>query len=268
VRSASGWPSAYPPRRLAVRPLLFAAQVALLGTVLGMAVGWALTIPLRDVFVDILPLPVWYTPLQAGTFAQAAALGFALPFAAALWPVWRALRAQPVDAIRVGHLAARGGGLAPLLRRLRLPGRGYHHIPIRNVLRTPRRSVLTALGIAAAVTTLVTTVGFLDTFHTTLDKAEAALLHTAPDRVTVSLDGFHPADGDVVRSVAGLPETGITSPGLLLPATAVAGDTRIDLLAEVIRPGAPWTPMITPRRRHRWARSGHQGRGRPGRRRR
>jgi putative ABC transport system permease protein len=117
-----------PARLLAVRPMLFGAQVALLGVGLGVVVGWALTIPLRGVFTDMLPLPVWRTPLQVGVFAQAAALGFALPFAAVGWPVWRALRVQPVQAIRIGHLAARGGGLAPLLRRLPLPGRGYHQI--------------------------------------------------------------------------------------------------------------------------------------------
>jgi putative ABC transport system permease protein len=147
------------------------------------------------VFQDLLPLPVWRTPFQGGTFAQAAVIGFVLPFAAAAWPVWRAVRIQPVEAIRVGHLAARGNGLAPLLRQLKLPGRGYHQIPLRNVLRTPRRSALTLLGIAAAIATLVTIVGLLDTFRATLDTASAGLLRAAPARVTVSLDSHYPADG-------------------------------------------------------------------------
>ena len=138
------------PRLLAVRPLLFAAQVALIGVLFGAGVGYLVGIPLARVFADLLPLPVWRTPFQGGTFAQAAVIGFVLPFAAAAWPVWRAVRVQPVEAIRVGHLAARGNGLAPLLRWLRLPGRGYHQIPLRNLLRTPRRSALTLLGIAAA----------------------------------------------------------------------------------------------------------------------
>jgi putative ABC transport system permease protein len=237
-----------PSGQLAIRPLLFGAQVALLGVALGMAVGYALTIPLRGMFLDILPLPIWHTPLQADVFTQAALLGFALPFAAVAWPVTRALRAPPVDAIRVGHLAARGSGLAPLLRRFRLPGRGYHRIPVRNVLRTPRRSLLTVLGVAAAITTLVTTVGFLDTFRATLDDAEAELLNADPDRVSVTLDGFHPVDGDVVRAVAALPQVAHVNPGLLLPTTATTtagtGTASIDLLAEVITPAAAWTPRV------------------------
>jgi putative ABC transport system permease protein len=234
-----------PSRLLAVRPLLFGAQVALLGVVLGVAVGWAIGIPLRSLFVDMIPLPIWRTPLQLDVFAQAAVLGFVLPFAAVAWPVWRALRVQPVDAIRVGHLAARGGGLVRLLRWLRLPGPGYRQIPIRNMLRTPRRSVLTALGIAAAITTLVTVLGFLDTFRGTLDRAETELLHAAPDRVAVTLDTFQPVDGDVTRQVAALPQVATVDPGLLAAGTAHAGPNRVDLVIEVLAADAGWTPTLT-----------------------
>lgn len=234
-----------PSRLLAIRPLLFGAQVALLGAGLGMLVGWAVGIPLRAVFVDLVPLPVWRTPLQLDVFAQAALIGFVLPFAAAAWPVWRALRVQPVEAIRVGHLAARGSGLAPLVRRLPVPGPGYHQIPVRNVLRTPRRSVLTAVGIAAAITTLVTVFGFLDTFRGTLDRAEAELLHAAPDRVSVTLDTFQPLDREVVRQVAALPEVGTVDPGLLVAGAAEAGGARVDLALEVIAGEAGWRPTLT-----------------------
>ncbi len=230
-----------PSWQLALRPLLFGAQVAVLGVGLGMLAGWAIGIPLRGVFTDMLPLPIWRTPLQVGVFAQAAVLGFALPFAAVAWPVWRALRVQPVQAIRVGHLAARGGGLAPLLRRLPLPGRGYRQIPLRNLLRTPRRSVLTALGIAAAITTLVTTVGFLDTFQGTLSRAQNELLHAAPDRISVVLDTFQPDDGDTVRAVRALQQIGTVQSGLLVPATI----GTIDLVVEVIPDGAQWTPTLS-----------------------
>lgn len=234
-----------PSPLLAVRPLLFGAQVALLGAGLGMLVGWAVGIPLRAVFVDMIPLPIWRTPLQVDMFAQAALLGFVLPLAAVAWPVWRAIRVQPVEAIRVGHLAARGSGLAPLLRRLPLPGRGYHQIPVRNVLRTPRRSALTALGIAAAITTLVTVFGFLDTFRSTLDLAEDELLHAAPDRVSVTLDTFQPVDGDVVRQIATLPEVGTIDRGLLVAGIARAGRRDVDLAIEVLADGARWTPTLT-----------------------
>lgn len=233
------------PRLLAVRPLLFAAQVALIGVLFGAGVGYLVGIPLARVFQAVLPLPVWRTPFQDGTFAQAAVIGFVLPFAAAAWPVWRAVRVQPVEAIRVGHLAARGNGLAPLLRWLRLPGRGYHQIPLRNVLRTPRRSALTLLGIAAAIATLVTIVGLLDTFRATLDTAAAGLLRAAPDRVTVSLDSYYPAAGTVTAQVRALPQAGAVQAGLLIPGTVRSHGRSVDVAAEVLPVGAAWTPRLS-----------------------
>jgi len=188
---------------------------------------------------------VWHTPFQGGTFAQAAVIGFVLPFAAAAWPVWRAVRVQPVQAIRVGHLAARGNGLAPLLTWLRLPGRGYHQIPLRNVLRTPRRSALTLLGIAAAIATLVTIVGLLDTFRATLDTASAGLLRAAPARVTVSLDSYYPAHGAVVAQVRALPEAGQVQAGLMVPGTVRSHGRSVDVAAEVLPAGAAWTPQLS-----------------------
>jgi len=233
------------PRLLAVRPLLFAAQVALIGVLFGAGVGYLVGIPLAQVFQDLLPLPVWHTPFQGGTFAQAAVIGFVLPFAAAAWPVWRAVRVQPVQAIRVGHLAARGTGLAPLLTWLRLPGRGYHQIPLRNVLRTPRRSALTLLGIAAAIATLVTIVGLLDTFRATLDTASAGLLRAAPARVTVSLDSYYPARGTVVAQVRALPEAGQVQAGLLVPGTVRSHGRSVEVATEVLPAGAAWTPRLS-----------------------
>jgi len=197
------------------------------------------------VFESLLPLPVWRTPFQAGTFAQAAVIGFLLPFAAAAWPVWRAVRVQPAEAIRVGHLAARGSGLAPLLRWLRLPGRGYHQIPLRNVLRTPRRSALTLLGVAAAIATLVTIIGMLDTFRATLGSASAELLRAAPARVSVSLDSYYPVTGPAVAAVRRLPAAGRVQPGLMVPGTVRAHGTSVGVAAEVLPPGALWAPALS-----------------------
>lgn len=230
------------PRQLAVRPLLSAAQVALIGVAFGIGTGELVGVPLARVFADLLPLPVWRTPFQAATFAQAAGVGFVLPFAAAAWPVWRAVRRPPVEALRVGHLAARRNGLAPLLRHLRLPGPGYREVPLRNVLRTPRRSLLTLAGVAAALATLVTIVGLLDTFRATLDRASAELLRAAPDRLSVSLDGLVPLDAPVVAAVRALPEVGRVQPGLQVTGTLARAGARVPIVLESLPRGALWRP--------------------------
>ena len=77
---------------------------------------------------------------QSDLYVQGAALGLALPLLAAAVPVWRALRVTPIEAIRVGARAARSSGLAWLAKGLRLPGGSLANLPLRNVLRTPRRT--------------------------------------------------------------------------------------------------------------------------------
>ena len=232
------------PLMLAMRPLLFAAQVAFGGVAFGIAVGYLVEIPLRGTYERLLPLPLWRTPFQAGTFAQAAIIGFALPFAAAAWPVWRAVRVQPVDAIRVGHLAAKGSGLAPLLRWLKVPGRGYHEIPFRNVARTPRRTALTLLGVAVVIATAVTITGLLDTFRGTLNDARAELLSSAADRVTVSLDSYYPGGAPVVAAVRALPEVGRAEDELVIPATVSSGGRSVSVAITLLPPRAMWTPPL------------------------
>lgn len=233
------------PLALAVRPLLFAAQVALCGVAFGVAVGFVVEIPVRDTYESLLPLPVWRTPFQTGTFVQAAVIGFVLPFVAAAWPVWRAVRVQPVDAIRVGHLAAKGSGLAPLLRWLPVPGRGYHQIPFRNALRTPRRTALTMGGIAAVIAVAVTVYGLLDTFHGTLADARQELLSSAPDRVSVSLDSYYPADSAAVAAVKALPAAGRVEDDLAVPSTLTTGSQSVSVVVTLLPPDAMWTPPLT-----------------------
>lgn len=86
--------------------------------------------------------------------------------------------------------------------------------------------------------------GFLDTFHATLDRAEDELLHTAPNRVTVTLDAFHRLDGEVIRAVDARPEVAAVDAGLLLPSTAQTAGHFVELALEVVPAGAHWTPTV------------------------
>ncbi len=174
-----------PARTLALRPLAVAAEIALLGVAFGVGIGLLLDLALKVVFESMLPMPVFETPLQIEVFARAAAVGFVLPFAASFYPIWRAVRSRPVDAIRTGYLAARRPGLARFARRLPLPSLVRH--PLSNVLRTPRRTLLTALGIAAAITAMIGTVGMLDTFNVGIDRGRTELIGGSPNRIAVGL---------------------------------------------------------------------------------
>ncbi|MFW2382961.1 MAG: ABC transporter permease [Acidimicrobiales bacterium] len=236
------------PWRLAIRPLLIGVQVGILGTVLGVGVGLLIGGAMEDLLRSFLPMPIYQTPFQIGIFAWAAALGLLIPILAAAIPVWRAVRVEPIDAIRTGHLTAKTNRLTDMTSRIHLPGSSLNQMPFRNVVRNPRRALLTAVGVGAAITSMVAVLGLLDTFVRTLDRAGEEMTQGDPDRVFVQLDTFHPIDGEVLSAVAGASSVGTIDPVLRLPVTALSanGTDDLDLLLDFVPLGtATWTPTIT-----------------------
>jgi putative ABC transport system permease protein len=183
---------------IAFRPLLVGIQIAILGTLFGLVMGYGLGQLFASQLESLVPLPYYVITFYLPGYIQATLVGILLPFIATLIPVWRAVRVPPIDAIKSGYLVAKGGGWSWLANYLPLPGRSFTQMPIRNVLRSPWRTLLTVLGIAIAVTMITFIVGALDTFLATVDVAEEAYRYTAGDRVLVNLDFFYPLrDGEI-----------------------------------------------------------------------
>ncbi len=246
-----------PRARLALRPLLLAVEVALLGVlfgiVAGILVGWAYGFALRELF----PLPITETPIQPAIFARGAAIGFLLPFAAAAYPVWRGIRMKPIEAIEIGFRAGKGSGLAPLLKRLPLPGRTFWEMPIRDTLRTPRRTLMTVIGLASVVAVVVSFFGMLDSFNGIIDRTARETSRGNPARMNIELDRFYPRSSSVVKTIESSPAVGPSEPKLrvaakLIPAgsstaaAASAADDDVSILLDLIDPASPlWTPSIS-----------------------
>ena len=192
-------------RWIALRPMLMGVQISLLGVALGILMGWAIAAALRGFLESFLPMPVWLTPTQWDLFLVAALVGLAIPLIAVSIPVWRAIRVPPVDAIRTGHLASRGGGLAPLVKKVRLPGDTFAQMPVRNVMRAPRRGLLTALGIGATIAVLVMLVAAIDSFFGAIEKGGEEASGGVADRVIVEMDSVYPANDGPVGAVLASP---------------------------------------------------------------
>jgi putative ABC transport system permease protein len=236
------------PWVLAVRPLLLGVQIAVLGVIAGLGVGWLMAIAMRDEMATLLPLPIWLTPFQTARFAQAALLGLTIPVVATVLPLSRIMRLQPVDAIRTGAAApsARAGRIATLAHKVRLPSRSYVSMPFRNVLRAPRRTALTALGVAAAITCLVATLGLLDSFAATGDRSKAALEATNPDRLTVTLTTLYPVSATHVRGLTSIEGVAAAEPQLRIPTRLRAHGREIDAVTEILDlDNTVWTPTVT-----------------------
>ncbi len=235
------------PRVLALRPVLVGIQIAVLGVVAGVGVGWLTGIAMGNAMADLLPLPVWETPFQAGRFAQAAVLGLLIPLLASVVPMVRALRMSPVDAIRSGaYGAARPGGrLLRLVTKAHLPGRTYVSMSLRNLVRAGRRTALTALGVAAAMTSMVAILGLLDSFDATGAANAAEVQHSSPERLVVTLDGFHPVDSALPRAVAEAPGVADSATQLGVPATFRTDRGKVDAFVQVMDlDNEIWTPTL------------------------
>jgi putative ABC transport system permease protein len=242
-----------------------AFEVAVIGVGAGILIGYAVGAAMGDVTESFFPMPVWLRPFQLGPYLRATALGVGLVLAASIWPVVRAVRVPPVDAIRTGPRVTGRGGLAPLVQRLPLPGSTITNLPMREVLRRPRRTLLTALGIAAAVATLVAVFGMIDSIYRTIDDGSAEVLGESPDRMTVALQSFAPTDSAELTAIESAPGVGRSSAGLRIGGTLArpgtdlgqadasadgAGDAangdRFDVLIDVIDLGdGVWSPTAT-----------------------
>ena len=217
---------------IALRPLLVGVEIAVSGVAFGIGVGFAVGAAMKSVMADFLPLPVWLTPFRVGPFAAAATLGFIATLVAVVVPVWRALRVPPIEAIRTGHLAVRGFGTARWLRRL--PGDSLSKIPFRNILRAPRRTVLTALGIGASITVLIGMVVMIDSNTATIDAGAEEVTSGAPNRIIVGLDTFHLESEPGVLAVMESSSVADVDPVLQVPAAVVLpSGAEMELLIEI-----------------------------------
>ncbi|MGE0598682.1 MAG: ABC transporter permease [Dehalococcoidia bacterium] len=234
------------PRRIALRPMLVAAEIALLGVVFGVVVGLIIGGLMASVLRDLQPLPHWDTGFQPGVFASVAVAGFIVPFVATAWPVWRAVSVPPIRAIQSGYRAARGGGLAPRLRWLRVPGDTFTRMPFRNLLRAPRRALLTIIGIAAALAALVAFTGLIDSFDAAIGRGNTELLSRNRDRIEVMLDRFYPVAGPEVANIIGGSTVAASEPHIRFGGTVLSGDEEVAVQVELLPLDSElWKPTLS-----------------------
>ena len=116
---------------------------------------------------------------------------------------------------------------------------------MRNVVRAPRRTILTAIGIGAAIMALVGLLGMLDSLATTIDRGDRELLNGAPDRVMVDLAGFQPVCEGVVSIIEGSPAVGSAEPMVRVGGELRRKGVRFDVFLEVLDLQSPvWHPTL------------------------
>ncbi len=236
---------------LAVRPLLLGLQIAVLGTIFGLILSYPLNYAFADLMKDFYPLPYFGNPFYLQSYLLGALFGIAIPLLATLYPVVKAVRVQPVDAIQSGYLVAKGGGLAPLLERLPTFGQSFTQMPIRNLLRAPWRTLLTLIGVSLAIFLLVGMSGLLDTFDTTIAQTTDFYLSSHRDRLNVMLDVPYSVDSERVASIRnltdddGAPLFANVDVDMIMVGKLIQNDTEIGIGIEMYDPEtALWQPDL------------------------
>ena len=228
---------------LALRPLLLGLQIGVLGAILGVPVGIALGELIKQLFRDFLPLPVYASTFPFVFYAVGCALAIVIPVLAATLPVRRAVGMKPVDAIRTGYRSAKTTRAGGALRRLSFPGGALAQLPIRNLARSPRRTVMTIVGLGAVLTAVVAVSGMIDSIRDVADRQEAAVLTSSPRRLQVTLAGLTPRSSPVSRSIAKVPGVERAESGLTVAATAMADGRSLNIALSFVAPRSPiWHP--------------------------
>ena len=240
--------------RLGVRPVLIGVQVGVIGTLVGIAIGIYIGSLMGDLLDQFTPLPVSPTPFQSSVYGRGALLGVIPPVVAALVAVRRAVLLEPVDALAIGHLGSgRTGTLGSWVNRVQLPGGSLAQMPVRNLLRAPRRTLFTAVGVGAAITALVGVTGLLDSFEHAVDRGVAEVTAGDPDRVTVTFDTFYADTDPTITALTGLAEAEAVSTGLRIGGEvwpigiepSVETDESFEVLIEVLDLDNPvWSPRL------------------------
>jgi putative ABC transport system permease protein len=232
------------PRRIARRYLLIGAQIALLGMILGALLGLLINQPLANELNKLMPLPYLDSSFQTDLYLQSALIGLLIPFAAVLYPIWRAVRVAPVDAIQTGYLVSKGGGLAPLVARIPLPGSSFTLFPVRNLSRGLRRTLMTVLGLAIAIVILIAITGMIDTFYETLRVGREEIEQEAPERTLVAFDGYYSPSDDLIASIAADERVARAVPAVVLPGQLM-GDQTFDVMVQMMDlENDLWTPTL------------------------
>jgi len=230
------------PRVLAVRPLLVSAEIAVLGVAFGVGVGLLIANAMAAVFTDMIPLPVWVTDFQIVVFARVAAIGLAIPFLASVIPVWRAVRVTPIQAIKP-DLTGRGTIVGLHRRTVR---NTFAVMPLRNLRRTPRRTLLTVLSLGAALTVLVGFLGIMDSAYGAIDTAEQQATGAFPERIVVKLDTFHLTESPGVVAIGRAESVASAEPTLRLAGSIHSAAGEIDVFVELADlTNGMWRPTLT-----------------------
>ena len=161
--------SGYSRREMLTHYLEFAVALGLSGATVGTAAGYGLGVFSTHYYTGIVGVPFLDIRPHWGSMGIGWIAGVVVALAAGAGPARGAAKLLPAEAMRTE---------TPIARRtwaLRYMGRAFARLPyiwrlpLRNLIRQPRRTAYTALGVASAITLVIVSLGMLDASYAAIN---------------------------------------------------------------------------------------------------
>jgi putative ABC transport system permease protein len=203
----------------------YAVVVGLLGGLMGVALGYYLGLLITNQYTTTLNIPYIATPFRWDAVSWGCGLAMFACLAAGYIPARAAGKLPPAVAMRD---EAPPMGRRPFLEWLfpplaRLPY--VIKIPMRNLFRTPRRTIYTAFGIASGVSLVMVSAMFLDAIDYAINSYFRDM-----QKYDALVQFLPPQSEDVAYHLAQWPGVRRAEPGLQLPVELIKDDNKFSTL--------------------------------------
>ena len=187
---------------IVVHYLLFAVVIGVVGGSVGVAAGYGLGYLLTGLYADALAIPLIAHEFQAMPIVISVIVSLGVALVAAAAPAWAASRMLPAPAMRPSPEVALAKGSVPFIERVFGLGRRpplLARLTVRNIWRSPMRSLYTVGAIALAAVLLVVGLSSFDSMDFVMDYQ-----FEKTDRWDVAATFWSPQDDETLAEIKGL----------------------------------------------------------------
>jgi len=184
---------------IVVHYLLFAVVIGVVGGSVGVAVGYGLGYLLTGLYADALAIPLIAHEFQAMPIVISVIVSLGVALVAAAAPAWAASRMLPAPAMRPSPEVPLAKGSVPFIERVFGLGRRpplLARLTVRNIWRSPMRSLYTVGAIALAVVLLVVGLSSFDSMDFIMDYQ-----FEKTDRWDVAATFWSPQDDETLAEI-------------------------------------------------------------------
>ena len=193
--------------------LLYALVIGVVGAGLGALLGLPLGYLITKSYALELGIPIVTARFYPDLLVEGVLISLVATVLAAVGPARSALRESPAQAMRLDPAIAQVKGRISVFERI-LPLPLWMRLPLRNVLRVPRRSLTTAMGVVFAYILFLMVWAMTDSInyffqnnYTEVERWDVSAVFDTPQSQAV-LDEISDWDGvEKVESLAQLPAT-------------------------------------------------------------